>query len=228
MITKKPKNVGTATVDKQQKTHVGRRGGRPTKSEARAIDLAILEAAKRRFFSEGFDATTMEAVASDAEITKATLYARYSTKEALVRAVVEDQTSKWEQTYSLFDMPPEIDPRERLRFYAKTIILALRTEEFQGVGRLARSSSVRSSELARAIYDLGYHATVSVIADGIVDGMRDRGRPPRNPLGVAHLLMRALVGWQETDGVIAIGTQEDAIEFAYYTVDILMHGIEDW
>jgi TetR/AcrR family transcriptional repressor of mexJK operon len=62
--------------------------GRPTQAEALAIEQRLREAAIESFVENGFDGTTMEAVAAGAGITKRTLYAKYPDKQALFAAVI--------------------------------------------------------------------------------------------------------------------------------------------
>lgn len=64
-----------------------RRAGRPRSARA---DAAILRAAFELLGEVGFDGLTMEAVAERAGVGKATLYRRWSSKEALVTGVVDD------------------------------------------------------------------------------------------------------------------------------------------
>ncbi|MCF8469434.1 MAG: TetR/AcrR family transcriptional regulator [Parvibaculum sp.] len=60
--------------------------GRPRSAKA---DSAILDAATDAILEAGFDATTLEDVAFRAGVSKATLYRRYASKEALALAVLE-------------------------------------------------------------------------------------------------------------------------------------------
>ncbi len=51
-------------------------------------EKAIIEAAKERFAHFGFSKVTMEEIASDVELGKASLYYYFPTKEDLFRAVI--------------------------------------------------------------------------------------------------------------------------------------------
>ena len=65
-----------------------RRGGRPSKNEAAKLGERILDVATQLFLSHGYGATSIEAVAQRAGISKRTLYHRFPDKPALVSAVV--------------------------------------------------------------------------------------------------------------------------------------------
>jgi len=59
--------------------------GRPRNEEA---DRQIIAAALRLLSSEGYDRTSIEAVATEAQVTRATVYRRYPTKADMVTAAV--------------------------------------------------------------------------------------------------------------------------------------------
>jgi TetR/AcrR family transcriptional repressor of mexJK operon len=67
---------------------VPRRGGRPSKADAERLAHRIVDAATELFFTHGYGATTIEAVAQRARISKRTFYHRFENKSALFSAVV--------------------------------------------------------------------------------------------------------------------------------------------
>ena len=75
----------------------GRRGagGRPTREEAEARDVRLLEVATHLFMERGFDGTSIDAVAEAAGVSKPTVYARYHDKRDLFAAVLQGSIRKW-------------------------------------------------------------------------------------------------------------------------------------
>jgi TetR/AcrR family transcriptional repressor of mexJK operon len=67
---------------------ISRRGGRPSKADAALLADRIVDTATELFFTLGYGATTIEAVARRARISKRTLYHRFANKPALLTAVV--------------------------------------------------------------------------------------------------------------------------------------------
>ncbi|MEE2030695.1 TetR/AcrR family transcriptional regulator [Rhodococcus chondri] len=65
-----------------------RRGGRPTREEAGRLDLIVRESALRLFLENGYEGTTMNAIAAAAGTTKPSLYSRFPTKEDVFRSVL--------------------------------------------------------------------------------------------------------------------------------------------
>lgn len=65
-----------------------RRGGRPSRDAAARLGEHILDVASELFLAEGYGATSIEAVAQRARISKRTFYHRFPDKAALFGAVV--------------------------------------------------------------------------------------------------------------------------------------------
>src|SRR6476469_7782553 len=88
-----------------------RRGGRPTLEEAADLDRAVRDTALRLFLEDGYDATSMDAIAREAGTTKASLYARFPSKDALFSSVLTwaIQRSDWPVREP---DPPDLDDLE--------------------------------------------------------------------------------------------------------------------
>jgi AcrR family transcriptional regulator len=67
---------------------IPRRGGRPSRTQSEQLGERILDAATHLFLSVGYGATSIEAVARRARISKRTFYHRFEDKPALFGAVV--------------------------------------------------------------------------------------------------------------------------------------------
>ncbi|WP_308170487.1 TetR/AcrR family transcriptional regulator [[Mycobacterium] fortunisiensis] len=64
------------------------RRGRPTRTEAQELDRRVREAAVEAFLESGYAATSMDAIARAAGITRKTLYARYPDKRTAFLDVI--------------------------------------------------------------------------------------------------------------------------------------------
>ena len=74
---------------------IRRGGGRPTREEAEARDVRLLDVATRLFMERGFHGTSIDAVAETAGVSKPTVYARYRDKRDLFVAVLRGRIRKW-------------------------------------------------------------------------------------------------------------------------------------
>src|SRR6266850_5460657 len=70
-------------------------GGRPSRRESAQLSDRILDVATMLFLSHGFGATSIEAVAKRAGISKRTFYHRFRGKEVLFEAVVRRLIDLW-------------------------------------------------------------------------------------------------------------------------------------
>ena len=57
------------------------------------VRIQILNAARKMFFNNGFDRTTIEAIADKAEVAVGTIYNYFESKSALILAITADDTS---------------------------------------------------------------------------------------------------------------------------------------
>ncbi len=65
-----------------------RRGGRPSRADAEQLGERILDVATDLFLTHGYGATSIEAIAQRAQISKRTFYHRFDDKSVLFSAVV--------------------------------------------------------------------------------------------------------------------------------------------
>ncbi|WP_239455374.1 TetR/AcrR family transcriptional regulator [Nocardioides gilvus] len=78
--------------------------------------IAILEATRRLIDRDGIDAVTMEAVATEANVGKGTVFRRFESRQGLMAALLDHSEMAW-QGAVLFGPPPlgpDGDPLERL------------------------------------------------------------------------------------------------------------------
>ena len=131
-----------------------RRGGRPTKADAEQLAHRIVEAATELFFMHGYGATTVEAVAKRARISKRTFYDRFENKPALFAAVVH-------RTIESLRPPAEVpllrgaDIAQVLRGLAEIILRAALTPRAIALNRLIVAESSRFPNLASAVAKQG-------------------------------------------------------------------------
>src|ERR1700684_2799247 len=71
------------------------RGGRPSRQQSAQLADRIIDVAEKLFLGHGFGATSIEAVAKHAGISKRTFYHRFPGKERLFEAVVRRLIERW-------------------------------------------------------------------------------------------------------------------------------------
>ena len=135
--------------------------GRPKDLEKRA---AILEAAKHLFPKNGFEGTSMDAVAAEAGVSKLTVYSHFGGKEALFVEVVR---CKCEGLLPgiLFRVDVHAPVRGQLLGIARAFFDLMMSDEALGMHRTLVASSQQSPKLAKLFWEAGPIQVQAALAD---------------------------------------------------------------
>lgn len=136
-----------------------RTGGRPRTAESAEIAARILDVAAVLFLRDGFAATSIEAIAVAAGVSKRTLYARFAAKDAVFVAVVRRLIGIW---LTGFDEALEGAPTLKAALMAagRRMLAAALTPSALALHRLVVAEAARFPELAAALRDGGARAGI--------------------------------------------------------------------
>ena len=204
------------------------RRGRPTAKQTAAIEKAIVDCARTMFIEHGYDATAMEAVATEIGISKGTLYARYPSKEALLTAVVKDSVRRWSSEAAMHDHELTDDIGQRLLHHGRIIAASLNNTEVQGVQSLLLAKGNRFPELGSAMHQHGTQFIVDLIARDMTDAGKRDGVPPSQPAEAAMAFVAAMTGWHMQQAGFRDVTLAETEAFAAKLVDIFLSGRDAW
>lgn len=138
-----PEKAGTEAMEADRP-----QGLRPGKTQA------ILDAARGLFLDIGYGATSMDAIAKAAGVSKATVYAHFASKDQLFAAIIEDGCRRrYDLTWP--EVPAREGVRPCLRQWARRFFDMLLSPDGMAVHRLVMAEAVRFPELGRAFYDAG-------------------------------------------------------------------------
>src|SRR5436853_4461417 len=137
-------------------------GGRPSRLESAQLSDRILDVATALFLSDGFGATSIEAVAKRAGISKRTFYHRFNGKEMLFEAVVRRLVERWTPSFdtAMLDAP---SLAEALRGAAEHMLNVALTPEALALHRMVIAEARRFPKLAHVLHELGAAAGVERI-----------------------------------------------------------------
>nr|WP_298925300.1 TetR/AcrR family transcriptional regulator [uncultured Erythrobacter sp.] len=134
------------------------RSATPNKRLGRPSDIAkrtaITEAAARSFFDVGFAASSIEQIASDAGVSKVTIYNQFGDKRALFAAAVALECEKMRGYFSLDEMPRG-SIRERLRVIGQAMDAFLSRPEMVQFERRIAAETENEPALGRAFLEAG-------------------------------------------------------------------------
>jgi TetR/AcrR family transcriptional repressor of mexJK operon len=115
---------------------------------------AILNAATELFVARGYGAVSMDAIAREADVSKATLYAHFESKDRLFATIV--QVACQENFIPSDDLPGGDTAEEAaLRTIGGRILRFFLRDRSLAIHRLVIAESVRFPELGRAFHENG-------------------------------------------------------------------------
>jgi TetR/AcrR family transcriptional repressor of mexJK operon len=171
-----------------------RRRGRPKTEDLDALKARLVLVARQAFVLSGYGATSINAIARSARVSKNTLYARFSSKAALFRAIVARQIAAVDE---------ELQPRtgaddetlpKRICDYINVALKRSLSGDILEINRLILSESHQFPQLgeaASARFKVGVQNIARIIEEC---AQRDR-IPCRDPAAAAALLLCAAQGW---------------------------------
>ena len=125
--------------------------GRPTKADAPARRAELIEVAARAFLTNGYEGTSIDAIAAAARVSKATIYARFGSKENLFSEIGLHSVSGMRS--DLHGIPTAgRDPEDVLFDFALRIAGEVADPERTATLRLAIACRPRFPEVARIVH----------------------------------------------------------------------------
>lgn len=205
----------------------GRRG-RPSPERAAAIASTILDAATELFLREGYEGTSMDAVAERAGVPRTTLYRRYADKSALLAAVLEARRAVWAEITARTGGQPEGDLAQRLTHHVATTLRWASTDEVRTFFRVSNAALGSSGGSFRRDEVFGFTLMVDRIASDIAAFGPAEGIRPAEPRKVALAIMTFIAGWLELRDHGRSLTQAESEDQARYLVTLLIAGKSAW
>jgi TetR/AcrR family transcriptional regulator, mexJK operon transcriptional repressor len=144
---------------------------RPPASGGRKIET-VKTAARVLFLDHGFSATSMDAIAKAAGVSKATLYAYFPSKEALFASLIVTECEGLARALPLPDLSEGL--YQALRTFAHQYVRVFIERKDVAFVRTIANESGRFPELGRLFYESGPHATIRRLA-GLLDEAKAKG-----------------------------------------------------
>ena len=167
-----------------------RRGGW-TKQPEEVRRAAILDAARRCFCQKGYANTSMQDIASAAELTKGAVYFHFESKEVILETLLKDFTDV--ARFGLND--PDVlvlDPPARLREQIGRLIAGMQSEGVATIGSLTEAVTrygVGIEELKKFFVDV-----VTALTTTLVEGQKQGVFRQAEPQLLAEVVLAAVDG----------------------------------
>jgi len=114
----------------------------------------VLGAARRAFLASGFGVVSMDAIAREAGVSKATVYAHFGSKEELFGAVVADVAEQRFGGFSALELDPE-DVEASLETIARRFLDLVLSPEAVAVNRIIIGEVARFPALGNVFWQAG-------------------------------------------------------------------------
>ncbi len=157
------------------------------KTEDRRI--SFVKAAGKLFVEQGLGSVTMEAIASKAGASKATLYGYFPSKEALFEAFVVEAGKGARQTF--ITASEAADLGDVLRRLGGAYLNLITRPEVIDINRLIIGEAGRQPELTRIFYENGPRNVIAAICE-VLETLMARGLLKRTGVRQAGLYFKSL------------------------------------
>lgn len=206
------------------------RGGRPSRADAEQLADRIIDAASELFFSLGYGATTIEAVARRARVSKRTFYHRFADKPALFSAVVRRTIERLR--------PPAAVPllhganlAEILRRLADLVLRAALSPPAIALHRLIIAESSRFPDLAAVVTHQGASEEGIRLIGGLLEREARAGNLALdNPNFAAQQFLHMVIAGPQRRA-LGLGTPMTSVEIDAWVDDVVnlfLNGCRGW
>ncbi len=179
-----------------------RRGGRPSRTETQQLSERILDAATALFFTAGYGATTIEAVAKRARISKRTFYHRFNDKSALFSAAVHRTIARL-RPHANVPLLAGASLQEILQRLAGLFLRGALSTPAIALHRLIVAESVRFPKLAAVVTEqAGTEEAVELIAGVLEREARTEHLTLDAPVFAAQLFLHMVISWPQGRAVV--------------------------
>ncbi|MCJ2136055.1 TetR/AcrR family transcriptional regulator [Methylobacterium sp. J-026] len=192
-------------------------GGRPTREEAARREARIVEVAMQLFIERGFDATSIDAVAEAAGVSKPTLYARYRDKRALFEAVLNERVREWLAPLSAAAevQALQTEPKDAGMVLDELSRILLARSQDPGAAALTRciaAQALQFPDLAKLAYEEGWLRGVRAVAR-LLEVLATQGQVESDDVEIAaDLFLNLVLGRSSKQALYGIEVDLEAQE----------------
>lgn len=185
------------------------RRGRPRDPERMR---RVLDAAKQHFFEHGYEGANLDAIASEADVSKMTVYSYFPSKEALFEAVIGARTDRVAGSVLGTRALDPRHPHAVLTAIGAEFQELMREKNTLGQFRTLYGANSAQSEACRAFYKQGPERLINDVA-GYLRAAHEAGtlKVPQ-PRLAADLFLSMFLGGTHIQALLGLGLPGRAME----------------
>jgi len=142
-----------------------RQVGRPTREQAAQRHLELLDRALEVFLDNGFERSTIEAIAAAAGMAKRTIYSLYPDKAALFEAAAQRAVDRWLVPIETLRAAETDDLEETLLAIGRIRLAGITSPAGIALQRILNAEGNRFPQLFRLVYEQGTLPAMTFIAE---------------------------------------------------------------
>jgi len=194
------------------------RAGRPTREQAELRHAELLDRALDMFLDKGYELTTIEAIAASVNMTKRTVYARYTDKAALFRAAVQQAIEHWIVSDETLKSLETDDLEGTLMAIARMRIAHVMTPQGIKLQRIINTESYRFPDIFNAAYEQTSKPVIDFLADLLrrhtAKGTANVARPTMAAIAFLSLVVSGPLRIFTSGNTLSAKDIEDRITFS--------------
>lgn len=157
--------------------------------------MHVLNVAKQVFMQQGYEGASMDGIASEAGVSKATVYSHFKDKSGLYRAIVTELSSQKREAklQILFNEENRMNLEQGLSFLANDVLCSFSEEgdeERISFLRMTIGESERFPELAKSFVESVFLPLRSAIAEYIKTASKGKIKDPDS---AAHIFIGTII-----------------------------------
>lgn len=194
----------------------------PYSGPGRPKDLAkrkaILEAAKTLFLSNGYDGSSMDAIAAEAGVSKLTVYSHFTDKEKLFAEAVKSKCEEQLPTL-LFELSDDVPVEQLLLSIARGFSELINSRESLELHRVMVSRAAQDPKLSKMFYEAGPQRVLHGMAELLRQADQSGKLRVADPLSAADQLFCLIKGGANFRLLIGCGEALQGAEAEAYVRD---------
>jgi TetR/AcrR family transcriptional repressor of mexJK operon len=164
----------------------------------------ILEAARNRFYADGLERASVDAIAADAGVSKMTIYSHFASKEALFEAVVGERTERVVGGLAGAETLDPNHPQKALLAIGEQFLTLTREEESLGQFRSVYGAAGAQPDACRAFYRQGADRLIGDLAAYLRRAHAAGSLNVRHPRQAADLFLSMFLGDGHIRGLLLL------------------------
>jgi TetR/AcrR family transcriptional repressor of mexJK operon len=183
----------------------------------------VLEAAEQQFLEQGFERTSVEAVAKASGVSKMTIYAYFPTKKALFEATIGRRVDAAFDFRSDVELPPA-DPRKALTLIGRHFLALIRDDDVIRKQRILFAEAGAQQDACSAFFQQGPLNVVTRVRDFLDSAVAAGSLAPHDTGAGADQFLSLFLGTAHIKALLGLGkpTPEEDERLLEQNVEMFM------